>query len=165
MFSIEELYQYSSRVRRGYASKLADLPWGEVEKNREASLYSLKNILLHIIDAEDWIVNWVIHNKSTEYNRKKSADYTSMQMILEHLDEVEKKTTSYLRVAEESELRRRVKFTLPSGQIFDLSVEECLFQSFTEQLYHIGELIALLWQINIEPPKMQWFWNNPRKAF
>jgi hypothetical protein len=24
-------------------------------------------------------------------------------------------------------------------------------------------LIALLWQMNIEPPKMQWFWNNPRE--
>jgi hypothetical protein len=26
----------------------------------------------------------------------------------------------------------------------------------------MGELIALLWQEDIEPPRMQWFWNNPR---
>jgi len=50
------------------------------------------------------------------------------------------------------------------GKTFNLSVEECLFQSFTEQLYHMGELIALPWQENIEPPRMQWFWNNPRDA-
>jgi hypothetical protein len=48
--------------------------------------------------------------------------------------------------------------------IFKLSVEECLFLSFTEQLYHLGELIALFWQENIEPPPMQWFRNNPRES-
>lgn len=164
MFTIQELHEYASRVRNSFANKLADLRWEEVEKNREASFYSMKNILLHMIDNEDWIVNRVVRDRSTEYTRRKSAEYTSMQMLLEHLNEVEKKTTSYLKLAEESELERRVKFTLSSGQTFDLSVEECLLQSFTEQLYHIGELIALFWQINIEPPRMQWFWNNPRKA-
>ncbi len=164
MFSNQELYLYSSHVRRRFLDKLAELPWSEVEVNREASFYSMKNIILHMIDNEDWIVNWVIHNKSANYTRRKYAEYTSMQMLLEHLNEVEKKTESYLRQADESELKRRVKFTLSSGQAFDLSVEECFLQSFTEQLYHMGELIALLWQNNIEPPKMQWFWNNPREV-
>ena len=54
-----------------------------------------------------------------------------------------------------------MNFTVRSGS-FDLSAEECIIQSFTEQLYHMGELIALLWQEDIEPPKMQWFFNNPR---
>ncbi len=163
MFTIQELYNYSSRVRSSFAEKLTELPWAEVEKNREASFYSMKNILIHMIDNEDWIVNWVIHNKSTEYRRRKSEEYTNTQMILEHLEEVARKTRSYIENIDESELKRRVKFTTSTGQIFDLSVEECLFQSFTEQLYHIGELTALLWQQNIEPPKMQWFWNNPRE--
>jgi uncharacterized damage-inducible protein DinB len=162
MFTVQELYQYSSRVRRSFAKKLAELPWEEVEKNKEASYYSLKNILLHMIDNEDWIVNWVIHDRSAEYTRRKSAEYTEMQMVLSHLDDVENRTRSYLETADEKELARRVKFVLSSGQSFDLSVEECLLQSFTEQLYHIGELIALLWQQNVEPPKMQWFWNNPK---
>jgi len=56
--SIQELYDYSSRVRRRFAVKLSELPWSEVIKNREASFYSMGNILLHIIDNEDWMVNW-----------------------------------------------------------------------------------------------------------
>ncbi|MBI4257402.1 MAG: hypothetical protein HY619_00460 [Thaumarchaeota archaeon] len=83
-------------------------------------------------------------------------------MIRDHLNEVEGKTHRYLEVADENELQRRVKFALSSGDIFDLSNEESILQTFTEQIYHIGELIALLWQENIEPPRMQWFWNNPR---
>ena len=91
MFSIEELHQYSTSVRSNFATKLAELPWSEVEKNREASFYSMKNILLHMIDNEDWMVNWVIHNKSKEYARRKSEEYTSMKMIQDHLEEVEEK--------------------------------------------------------------------------
>jgi uncharacterized damage-inducible protein DinB len=163
VFTIQELYNYAARVRNGFARKLAELPWEEVERNREASFYSMKNILLHLIDNEDWIVNWVIHNRSTEYVRRKSAEYTNMPMLLKHLEEVEQSTKTYIKCADEKELGRRVTFTLASGNAFDLSVEECLFQSFTEQLYHMGELIALLWQNNVEPPKMQWFWNNPRE--
>lgn len=139
------------------------MPWAEVSKNREASFYSMKDILLHMIDNEDWIVNWVIHNKSQEYKREKEfAAYADMSQILSHLNEVEGKTKKYLSGADEAELKRRINFVLRSGKVFDLSVEEALFQSFTEQLYHLGEIIALLWQDNIEPPQMQWFWNNPR---
>ena len=163
MLTMDEMYEYSSRVRRKFFQKLAELPWEEVVKDREASYYSMKNILIHIIDNEDWIVNWVVHNRATEYRRaRKSEDYTNIQMIREHLDEVERKTKTYLERADKEVLERRVNFTLSSGQTFDLSVEESLFQSFTEQLYHIGELIALLWQQNIEPPTMQYFYNNPR---
>jgi uncharacterized damage-inducible protein DinB len=142
--------------------KLSELPWDEVSRNREASFHSMKNILLHMIDNEDWIVNYAIYEKSSEYTRRKPEEYTSMQSVLGHLVETEKKTRSYLEKTTEDDLHRRVKFVLSSGATFDMSVEECLFQSFTEQLYHLGELIALLWQDNIEPPAMQWFWNNPR---
>lgn len=165
MFTVQELYQYASRVRRGFSEKLAELPWDEVKKNREASLHSMRNILIHMIDNEDWIVNWVVQNRSQGYVRsKKPDDYSDMKMILDHLEEVEKKTRTYLAKADEAELRRRTDFILSSGDRFDLSVEECLFQSITEQLYHLGELIALLWQQDIRPPNMQWFWNNPRKT-
>lgn len=162
MFSIEELHQYSSRVRRKFTDKLIELPWSELEKNREASFYSMKNILLHVIDNEDWMVNWVIPGKLEDYVRRKSEEYTSMQMILDHLEEVEEKSRRYFAKLDDIELNRKVKLITSAKQTFTLTVEECLLQSFTEQLYHIGELIALLWQDNIEPPKMQWFWNNPR---
>lgn len=163
MFSIQELYQYSSRVRRRFANKLQELPWEEVSKNREATFYSMKGILIHIINNEEWMVNWVIYNKAREYKpTKKPEDYTNMNEIIEHLDNVEERTREYLKEVNEQEFKRRVNFVTAAGKVFDLSVEECLFQSFTEQLYHVGEIIALLWQDNVEPPQMQWFWNNPR---
>jgi uncharacterized damage-inducible protein DinB len=163
MFDVKELYLYSSSVRRKFLEKLEALPWEQVTKNREASFYSMRNIMIHMIDNEDWIANWVIYNNSAGYTRARRAEeYSSMSMVKNHFEEVERKTQAYLQTAGEKEFHRIVKFTLSSGTTFDLSVEEALFQSFTEQLYHLGELIALLWQEDVEPPTMQWFWNNPR---
>lgn len=168
MFTIPELYDFSRRVRHRFAGRLSELSWDEVIRNREASYYSLRNILLHTIDNEDWMVNWVIHNRSTEYKRLKNAEeYTDMKQVISHMDEVEARTRRYLESIsgrEETEFMRRINLVLSSGKSFDLSVEEALFQSFTEQLYHIGELIALLWQDNVEPPQMQWFNNSPRMS-
>jgi len=80
-----------------------------------------------------------------------------MEEVFNHINQVEAKTREYFKntAGKSSEFERRVNFVTSSGKVFDLSVEECLFQSFTEQLYHLGELIALLWQDNIEPPMMQ----------
>jgi len=164
--SIPELYEYSSHVRRRFANKLAEQPWEEVTKNREASFYSMKNILLHMIDNEDWIVNSFVLNTPQEYKEENPDDFLNMKQILEYLDRVEAKTRKYLESAKKNpeDFNRRAEFVVSSGKSFDLSVEECLFQSFTEQLYHLGELIALLWQDDIEPPQMQWFRNNPRQG-
>jgi uncharacterized damage-inducible protein DinB len=163
MFAMQELYSYASRVRRSFADKLAELPPEVVTKNREASFYTMKNILLHMIDNEDWIVNWVITGKSSAYVRRKWEEYVDMAGVIKHLNQVETGTRTYLQASTPTELARRVDFILSSGTTFKLTVEECLLQSFTEQLYHMGELIALLWQENVEPPQMQWFWNNPRQ--
>ena len=161
MMDIRDLHTYSVTVRRRFAGKLEELPWSEVIKNREASHLSMRNILLHIIDNEDWIVNYAIFEKTKEYSKRNWDEYTDMAMIFTHMDEVEKKTRDYLSKVDEKELKKHVNFELSSGKSYDLSIEECLFQSFTEQLYHMGELIALLWQDNIEPPQMQWFNNRP----
>lgn len=161
MLDIRELYRYSASVRRKFVQKLGSLPWDEVTKNREASFYSMRNILIHIIDNEDWIVNWVVKNKSRDYKReRKSEEYLDMKMVEDHLAEVEARTRSYLESVDGAELSRHVDFVLSSGASFDMTVEESLLQSFTEQLFHIGELIALLWEEDIEPPKMQWFYNR-----
>jgi uncharacterized damage-inducible protein DinB len=161
LFTIKELHQYSSKVRRAFLEKLRSLPWETVIKNREASFYSMKDIMLHMIDNEDMVVSGQILKVPDCKRARDWEEYSDMPMIREHLDEVEKRTKDYLEKADENELGRRVDFTVRSGT-FDLSAEECLMQSFTEQLYHMGELIALLWQENIEPPRMQWYWNGPR---
>lgn len=35
-------------------------------------------------------------------------------------------------------------------------VKDVLIHVITEELHHRGEIIAILWQINIQPPDMGW---------
>lgn len=161
---VVEQLAYSKRVRRKFLERMSEMPWDEVTKNREASWYSMKNIMLHMIDNEDWIVNWVVPGRGKEYAHRKWEEYTDIGMVEAHLEEVEGRSRETLARLTPDRLDQRVNFTLSSGQSFDMTVEECLFQCFTEQLYHMGELIALFWEQNIEPPTMQWFFNRPAKG-
>jgi uncharacterized damage-inducible protein DinB len=90
-FTIQELYQYTSAVRRRFLDKLEALPWAVLVKNREASFYSIRNIFLHMIDNEDWIVNWVIPARSAEYKRRKSDEYVDFAMVRAHALAVERR--------------------------------------------------------------------------
>ena len=73
MFTVRELHQYSSTVRWAFLEKLASLPWEAVTKNREASFYSMKDIMLHMIDNEDMVVSGQIL-KVPDYKKARDWD-------------------------------------------------------------------------------------------
>jgi len=39
-------------------------------------------------------------------------------------------------------------------------LRDVLLQVTFEQAHHLGEIIAMLWQTNIEPPEMTWIMNT-----
>jgi uncharacterized damage-inducible protein DinB len=164
MFTIQELYSYSSAVRRKFVRRLAGLPKALSLKNREASFHSIRNILVHMIYVEDWLVNSAILGRRGEYRELDFESFDTMKKVINYLDTIESKTTIFLKNAKEKDLRRpmKLRFSPSQKRAYNLTVEECLLQSITEQLYHTGELIALMWQENIKPPNMEWFSNNPR---
>jgi uncharacterized damage-inducible protein DinB len=164
MFSANELYTYSSSVRTKFLETLEQLPWAEVTRNREASFNSMRNIFVHMLEVEDWMVNWVVAERSEPYPWDKFEEYDSFAKMEQYLRRVELGTKRLLETSSQPQLERRVTLRLRSGDSFVLSVEECILQAFTEQLYHMGELIALFWQADVRPPRMQWFWNNPRES-
>ncbi len=160
---IQEIYSHAATVRGKFARKLAKLPTRTVSKNNEASFHSMKDNMIHMIYVEDWLLNSAIRGKGRDYRERNFRSFQDMCAVLTYLDKVEEKTRAYLKSVSERELRRKVRLQFsPRGVVYDMSVEECLYQSVTEQLYHLGELIALLWQENLKPPSMEWFSNNPR---
>jgi len=160
LVDIKTLNAYSSRVRRKFLAKVSSLGWEQAIMNREASHYSLIGIMLHMIDNEHWIVNVVIPGRpETERKKHLPNEFAGFEEVEALLSEVEARTKLYLEGVDAMELSRKVKFTLfPDAD--NMTVEEWLFQTFTEQLYHLGEMIALLWQDDVEPPPMQWFRNR-----
>ena len=151
-----DLFEYSQALRNRYLEQIAKLPWEEVIKSRGASFDSLKNILLHTIDAEDRLVNYVVPGRTKDWVSRNPDDFRDVDSIKKRLKEVESKTKAYVTKIESAELERKVEMPRPGTPSILVRVEDVLVATALENIHHFGELIALLWQMDIEPPHLGW---------
>lgn len=152
----KDLFEYSQLLRNRYLEQLATLPWEEVVKSRGASFDSLRNILLHTVDAEDRMVNYVIPGRVKDWVSRSPDEFQDMASVRKRAKEVESKTKAYVARITPAELERKVEYSRPGMPPVPVRVEDILVHVVLEDIHHFGELIALLWQIDVEPPHMGW---------
>ena len=150
------LFEYSQALRNRYLEQLATLPWAEVVKSRGASFDSMRNILLHTLDAEDRMINYVIPGRVKDWVSWSPDEFKDIDSIKKRAKEVETKTKNYVARMAPSELERKVEIIRPNVPPMQVRVEDILIHVAFENVHHFGELIALLWQIDVEPPHMGW---------
>jgi uncharacterized damage-inducible protein DinB len=149
-----ELIKYNHAVRRGYLKKLAELPWNEIVKDRGASFPSIRDIFLHAVNAEDLLINHVVQGKQMESMPKDYSEFVDMVQIEARVNEVEEKVDAYLKTLTRQELERKV--AMPWRRSLLLEINDVLTTLVLEDTYHMGELNALMWQSDIEPPWLSW---------
>jgi uncharacterized damage-inducible protein DinB len=146
-----KLLEYSQFLRHKYLETLSKLPWEEVIKDRGASFPSLRDIFLHIVFVVDAFINYILQGNpnypSVNYN-----EYDSIGKITKYLEQVESKANAYLSKVTPKELAIKVERKLRDGSTFLVAVEDILLDLFQEETHHRGELIALLWQMDVAPP-------------
>jgi uncharacterized damage-inducible protein DinB len=152
----KEIFEYSQSVRNRYLEKLATLPCEEVTKSRGASFDSMRNIMLHTIDVEDRLINYVIPGRTKDWIARSPDEFHDMDSIKKRAEETESKTRAYLANLTPAELERKVEFPRPGVAPIMVRVEDVLIHGALENIHHFGELIALLWQMDVEPPHMGW---------
>jgi uncharacterized damage-inducible protein DinB len=153
---LRTLMEYSHALRNRYLEQFATLPWEGVVKSRGASYDSLRNILLHTLGAEDRMVNYVIPGRLKDWVSRSPDDFQDMASIRKRVREVESKTSVYVAKMTPAELERKVQYSRPGMPPLTVRVEDILVHVVLENVHHFGELIALLWQIDVEPPHMGW---------
>jgi uncharacterized damage-inducible protein DinB len=90
----------------------------------------------------------------------------SLEEVVRFLDEVEALVRRFLDGLVETDLDR--SFVVPKQlpwfeHEFTLSIREMLWHLVEEELQHRGELNALLWQIDVDPPIFDWIdWGRVR---
>jgi len=134
---------------------LGKLPWEEVVKDRSASFNSLRNIYLHCVTVLDFYVNHLIQSDSA-YPIINYDDYDNVEKINAYLEQVESKANAYLSKVTPQELARKIERKQRDGTTITVTVENILIDFFQEETHHRGELIALLWQMDVSPPHMGW---------
>jgi uncharacterized damage-inducible protein DinB len=146
--------EYNEEVRNRYFVCLTGLSWKDFTENREASFNSMRNIFVHTLGAID---HWLDRLKNENLRSKKKYDeYKSFDDVRTYMKSVEKRTNSYLNSLTKSTLNKKYALKDDEGKTHRFTAEDILIHMFEEEVHHRGELIALLWQMGVEPPSMGW---------
>jgi uncharacterized damage-inducible protein DinB len=152
MVEIQKLLEYNEAVRHEYFAKLKTLSWKEFTKNREASFHSMRNIFVHVMGATDYWLDFL----QNLHSRKDYDKYGTFEEVGAYMKHVEKRMHEYLKSLTAEGLNKTYTIKTDEGKTIKITAEDVLIHVFEEEVHHRGELIALLWQIGIEPPPMGW---------
>ncbi len=150
-----DIYEYNWRVLRDYCDALSALPEEAVLKNREATYQSMKNIFHHIVKVHDGWLNVSAQDDSpdpTVYDGDLDT-LPTMASVRAYMEKVIEKEQALLASLQDGDLDRPVQAWWKKRPH---PLRDALMQVTLEQAHHTGELIALFWQQDIEPPEMTW---------
>jgi uncharacterized damage-inducible protein DinB len=151
---IRKLLEYNERVRHRYFRRVARLSWEEFTKNREASFHSIRNIFVHTLGAIDYWLDFL--QRENLHSTRKYDEYGTFGEVKAYMKHVEKRMRAYLDSLPKEGLSKRYTITGKNDKTIEITAEDVLIHVLEEEVHHRGELIALLWQMNIEPPSMGW---------
>jgi uncharacterized damage-inducible protein DinB len=103
-----------------------------------------------VVDA---YINYALQG-NPNYPSLNYNEYDSIEKITKYLEQVESKANAYLSKVTPEELARNIERKQKDGSTFLIPVEDMLLDFFQEETHHRGELMALLWQMDVAPPHM-----------
>jgi uncharacterized damage-inducible protein DinB len=99
--------------------------------------------------------NIFIHTLKADAHRD-FDDYNTLDDVQGLMRSVETRMQQFLDSLTPDQLAKKYTVTDDLGRTTQVTTEDVLVHVFEEEVHHRGELIALLWQMNIEPPLMGW---------
>jgi uncharacterized damage-inducible protein DinB len=154
MVDVRRLLEYNQSVRHRFLESFSGLSWEELIKNREASFHSIRNVFIHTLNAVDYWLDF-LQNQNL-HSKREFDEYETFEEVRGYMDHVEKRMLSYLGSLPIEGLNKTYAVTGDDGKAFEVTAEDVLVHVFEEEVHHRGELIALLWQMGVEPPPMGW---------
>ncbi len=147
--TIRELYRYNSRVRKKYLARIWGLPPAARYRGRGASFPSLADIFLHVLDAYRWWFRSVYQNDTSWKDYPLGIRLSRAQARKEERA-TDRLVQGILRGLRPRDLSRTLP--IPGSRGRRIAVRVLLLHMAEEELQHRGELNALLWQDDVEPP-------------
>ena len=168
---IREWYDYNSDVRKKYFQVISKLPEAEQSRDRGASFPSILDIFTHVLDAYRWWFLYVYRDKARERKRLRGTGL-KLDGIKREERKIDAFVKKFLQNLSPKDLAKTViwheEFKDKKGtKKYELTVmmRDMLWQLVAEELQHRGELNALLWQIDVDPPISEWVDSKQRVQF
>jgi uncharacterized damage-inducible protein DinB len=167
--SLRDFFAYNKFVRKKYFRFLSKLPKNTLTKDRGASFSSLLDIYTHVLDAYYcWFLAYETGGicKRWQYSHETGKDDfedlkgLSLNEIRKLEREVERRIDDVMHKLKPEDLTKSFQFIMGSGKnskTLSRNVGYMLWHLVEEELQHRGEMNALLWQDDIDPPITGWF--------
>ena len=161
MVSTIDLMDFVHELREEFFEAAAKLGWKEFTKNREVSMLSFRDVFLHLAYVEEQHVTQFCEGRSTpwmpEVMRIPKDRYLSISEVRERLREVRAMGDARFTKWNTPQQLAKPAVWVASGKYpIRLSRDSALAQCLTEHLLHLGEVEAMLWQMDVEPPSTFW---------
>ncbi len=152
--ALRTFFRYNARVRRNYLTALLALSPEERLEDRGASYPSLQEIFVHVLDGVLWWLEYVPQDRAGEATPLPARDPTGAE-LRQQVARAERVATEYIGSLEEASLTKdMVCHFSENGKTSEgrFPIGDVLWHVVEEELQHRGELNALFWQMDVEPP-------------
>jgi uncharacterized damage-inducible protein DinB len=156
---IHQWYLYNAAARHRYFETLSGLPPDQLSRDRGASFPTLLDILGHSMGGiEAWIVRMSALT-GEPFAHYDGPEPDSLADLLKYQRWVEEQVDRFFSRLSDQDLDR--SFLVPKlppwwDEDFTAGVRATLLHVIEHELQHRGELNALLWQIDVDPPILDW---------
>ncbi len=161
--SARRLSAYNARVFARYARAARRLPGRVAMANRQTGHLSIFRTLVHILNVHEvWMV-YIVPGRSSELSdlfRRPERQPTTWKGFDTYSREVWRGVAATVDRLTASRLASRIRAPWMPGRY---TAGDAVLQTTLEQAHHLGEIIAVYWQRDREPPAMTWIDVN-RKA-
>jgi uncharacterized damage-inducible protein DinB len=158
--AVREVFAYNTFVRKRYLAFFAKLSKETLTKDREASYPSILDIFVHVLyDRSSWFYTYRTGKQDgrvvPETEIRSLADVRSLET------KVDRYIANFMRKLSPEDVNKPFRFTViagpEEGQLITWSLKGMLWHLVEEELQHRGEINALLWQEDIDPPVTSWW--------
>ena len=154
--AIREWYAYDTFVRKRYLRFLKRLPSSIRTKDTGASFPSVLDIFTHVLDVYK---AWLVGRYETG-RRTKPLEHLSFKDIMQEEEEIDAYLFELMQRLTPSDLEKPFEFSYAQGKRRrkgKVILGDLLWHLVEEELQHRGEINALLYQENVNPPITDWF--------
>ena len=147
-------------LRSDFFEAAATLGWKECTRDQGVSLRSYRDLFLHLAYVEEHHVTQFCEGHPTRWpsfaSQVSKRRYRDIDSVRKRLEEVTSLAEVRFREWDTPRgLAKRVCW-VRMGHSLRVTRETALAQCATEHLLHLGEVEAMLWQHEIEPPTTLW---------
>lgn len=150
-----ERFHFVNDLRDKFFSAYSGITSEQLEWTPVGSKNSIGFLLRHIAQAEDWFLQTVILGENMTPKRRKELQ--DIDSILNYLNETREKTLAYLQensISVLDETRNIPTEGFRGEPIENPSIGWIIHRVFDHEVYHLGQVNALLRLQGIDPPNM-----------